>query len=227
RGRVGEHEVRITGRKGFPDLPPTESGLECVVVLDGAFAALYKFHDAPRTESRPFVSHLGPRHAFDRVLLVSGDRESEVAYLAREVGITEVHAGKSPEEKVAIVTEETKRARTLFLGDGVNDAPALLAATVGVAFGRQSDVTAEAAGAVILEASLQKVDEFFHIGRRMRRIALQSAIGGMILSVAGMAAAALGWLTPVAGAVAQEAIDLLAILNALRMALPAGPLTDF
>jgi len=173
------------------------------------------------------VSHLGPRHAFDRVLLVSGDRESEVAYLAREVGITEVHAGKSPEEKVAIVTEETKRARTLFLGDGVNDAPALLAATVGVAFGRQSDVTAEAAGAVILEASLQKVDEFFHIGRRMRRIALQSAIGGMILSVAGMAAAALGWLTPVAGAVAQEAIDLLAILNALRMALPAGPLTDF
>ncbi len=227
RGRVGGREVRITGRKGFPDLPPTESGLECVVALDGRYVALYRFHDAPREESRSFVRHLGPKHAFDRVLLVSGDRESEVAYLARELGITEIHGGKSPEEKVAIVAEETKRARTLFLGDGVNDAPALLAATVGVAFGRQSDVTAEAAGAVILEASLQKVDEFFHISRRMRAIALQSAVGGMILSVSGMIVAALGLLTPVAGAVAQEAIDSLAIFNALRIALPPAKLSDF
>jgi heavy metal translocating P-type ATPase len=227
RGKVSGREVRVAGRKGFADLPPTESGLECVVSVDGAYAALYRFHDAPREESRPFVRHLGPRHAFDRVLLVSGDRESEVAYLAREVGITEVHAGKSPEEKVAIVAEETKRARTLFLGDGVNDAPAMLAATVGIAFGRQNDVTAEAAGAVILEASLQKVDEFFHIARRMRRIALESAVGGMLLSVAGMVLAATGLLSPVAGAVAQEAIDLLAIANALRMSLPTGRLSDF
>jgi heavy metal translocating P-type ATPase len=227
RGKVAGREVRITGRRGFPDLPPSESGLECVVALDGRFAALYRFHDAPREESRSFVHHLGPRHAVARVLLVSGDRESEVAYLAREVGITEVHAGKSPEEKVAIVREETKRARTLFLGDGVNDAPALLAATVGVAFGRQNDVTAEAAGAVIMEASLQRVDEFFHIARRMRSIALQSAVGGMILSTAGMVVAALGWLTPVAGAVSQEVIDLLAIANALRIALPPGKLSDF
>jgi heavy metal translocating P-type ATPase len=227
RGKVAGHEVRITGRRGFPDLPPSESGLECVVGLDGRFAALYRFHDAPREESRPFVLHLGPRHAVARVLLVSGDRESEVAYLAREVGITEVHAGKSPEEKVAIVREETRRARTLFLGDGVNDAPALLAATVGVAFGRQSDVTAEAAGAVIMEASLQKVDEFFHIARRLRSIALQSAVGGMIRSAGGMVVAALGLLSPVAGAVSQEVIDLLAILNALRIALPPGKLSDF
>jgi P-type E1-E2 ATPase len=161
------------------------------------------------------------------VLLVSGDRESEVTYLAGELGIREIHAGKSPEEKVAIVAKETQKARTLFLGDGINDAPALLAATVGVAFGPKSDVTTEAAGAVIMEASLKRVDELFHIARRMRMIALQSAIGGMLLSVAGMALAAGGLLSPVAGAIAQEAIDLVAILNALRMAMPQGALSDF
>lgn len=235
RGRVEGHEVAITGRAGLEKLDPTAlatlpsavPGLECILMLDGKFAGRYRFHDAPREESLPFVRHLGGKHGMTRTLLVSGDRESEVSWLAREVGITEVHAGKSPEEKVAIVEEETRRARTLFLGDGINDAPALLAATVGVAFGSKSDVTAEAAGAVIMDASLSRVDEFFHISRRMRAVALQSAIGGMLLSLAGMAAAATGHLTPVAGAIAQEVIDLLAVLNALRIALPPGELTDF
>jgi P-type E1-E2 ATPase len=84
----------------------------------------------------------------------------------RAFTITEVHEGKSPEEKVAIVREETKRARTLFLGDGVNDAPALLVATVGVAFGRQSDVTAEAAGAA--GAVLQEVIDLLGIANALR-----------------------------------------------------------
>ena len=104
--------------------------------------------------------------------------------------------------------------------------PALTAATVGIAFGQASDVTAEAAGAVILDSSLQKVDELLHIGRRMRRIALQSAVGGMLLSVLGMLLAAAGYLPPVAGALAQEAIDVLAVLNALRAALPPKALSD-
>lgn len=235
RGTVGGHDMLITGRRALAQLdpvaaaslPPAGSGLECVVLVDGRFGGLYRFHDAPREESRSFVGHLAKRHRFERVLLVSGDRESEVAYLAGEVGITEIHAGKSPEEKVVIVAEETRRARTLFIGDGINDAPALLAATVGIAFGRHSDVTAEAAGAVIMEASLKRVDEFFHISRRMRRVALQSAVGGMLLSIVGMAFAAAGLLPPVAGAVAQEAIDLLAVLNALRVLLPGATLTDF
>jgi len=102
------------------------------------------------------------------VLLVSGDRESEVRYLADLVGITEIHAGQTPEQKLAIVRRETAAAPTVFVGDGINDAPALTAATVGIAFGQNSDITSEAAGAVILDSSLGKVDELLHIGRRMR-----------------------------------------------------------
>ena len=102
-----------------------------------------------------------------------------------------------------------------------------MAATVGVAFGQNSDITSEAAGAVILDSSLEKVDEFLHISRRMRVIALQSAVGGMALSVAGMIFAALGLLPPVAGAISQEVIDVVVVLNALRAAWPPGALTDF
>jgi heavy metal translocating P-type ATPase len=227
-GRVGGRSIRITGRREVAEeLPPLESGLECVLFRDGRYAGRYRFHDVPRDECAPFVGHLPHRHRFNRFLIVSGDRLSEVAYLAKQVGIGEIHAGKSPEEKVAIVREETRRAPTLFLGDGINDAAALLEATVGVAFGRRSDVTASAAGAVILEDSLQRVDELFHIASRLRTIALQSALGGMLLSAAGMALAAVGALGPAAGALAQEFIDLLAILNALRMAAPMGRLHDY
>jgi P-type E1-E2 ATPase len=138
-----------------------------------------------------------------------------------------VYAGRTPEQKLEIVREETRKANTIFLGDGINDAPALTAATVGVAFGQNSDITAEAAGAVILDSTLQKVDEFLHISHRLRTIALQSAVGGMLLSLIGMGIAAAGYLPPVAGAVMQEVIDVLAVVNALRMALPPRSLTDY
>jgi P-type E1-E2 ATPase len=159
-------------------------------------------------------------------MIVSGDRASEVRYLAEHVGVTEVHAHQSPEEKLAIVRAETARARTLYVGDGINDAPAMMAATVGVAIGQNSDVTTEAASVVILDNSLRRVDEFMHISRRMRRIALQSAVGGMAFSVAGMAFASAGWLTPVEGAIAQELIDVAAVVNALRAALRPRQMHD-
>ena len=147
-------------------------------------------------------------------------------YLAGAVGITNIYAEQSPEQKVHLVEAESKNARTLFIGDGINDAPALIAATVGVAFGPNSDIASEAGDAVILTASLGKVDELLHISHRMRSIALQSAIGGMVFSIAGMFIAATGHLAPLEGAVLQEMIDLVAILNALRIAIPRGKLRD-
>ena len=231
RGAVEGRRVRITGRKQAETagavLPAVGSGLECEIFIDERYAATMRFHDAPRSDSRVFIQHLKPRHGVRKIMLVSGDRESEVRYLANSVGITEVRAGKSPEEKVAIVKEETAKAKTLFVGDGINDAPALTAATVGVAFGSQSDIITEAADAVILEPSLGKIDELMHIGRRMRRIALQSALGGMLASMVGMIAAAMGYLPPIEGAIAQEIIDLFAVLNAVRVALPSDDLQDF
>jgi len=231
QGVVGGQQVWITGRKkadelGVP-LPEVAAGLECVVFLNRDYAATLRFRDVPRADGRSFVEHLGPRHRVNRVLLVSGDRESESRYLADLIGIHEFHSAKSPEEKVSIVRHETAAAKTLFVGDGINDAPAMQAATVGVAFGMSSDITAEAADAVILDASLEKVDELLHIGRRMRSIALLSAVGGMGLSVIGMVAAAFGYLPPIGGAVAQEIIDLAAVLNAVRTALPFNRMTDF
>jgi heavy metal translocating P-type ATPase len=228
---VEGHSVQITGRnkvntQSLP-LPELSSGLECLIFIDGKYAAAIRFHDAPRRDSASFIQHLQPKHGVRKVILVSGDRDSEVKYLAKSVGITEVHAGKSPEEKVAIVKEETAKARTLFVGDGINDAPALLAATVGVAFGTQNDITTEAADAVVLETALGKIDELMHIGQRMRGIALQSALGGMAASVLGMIAAAFGFLPPIWGAIGQELIDLLAVLNAARVALPTEDLQDY
>ena len=228
------HQIQITSRgelasqniSGAEQLPPVAGGLECVVVIDGKVAATFRFRDAPRVEGRSFIQHLGPKHQFRHVMIVSGDRQSEVNYLAEQVGISEIRAEQSPEQKLAIVRQETAAARTLYVGDGINDAPAMMAATVGMAVGQNSDVTAEAADVVAMENSLKKVDEFMHISRWMRSIALQSAVGGMALSLIGMIFAATGHLSPVAGAIGQEVIDVLAVLNALRAAFPPKVMSD-
>jgi heavy metal translocating P-type ATPase len=234
RGKVAGHRVLITSRNkliaqkvsGADQLPPIAGGLECVVAIDDHYAAVLRFRDAPRAESRLFVKHLGPKHQFTSVMILSGDREAEVRYLAEQVGINEIHAEQSPEQKLARVHTETAKAKTLYVGDGINDAPAMMAATVGIAIGQNSDVTAEAAGVVVMDNSLEKVDEFMHISRRMRIIALQSAVGGMALSIIGMAFAATGYLSPVNGAILQEVIDILAVLNALRAAFPPKVIHD-
>lgn len=231
-GHIAGQKILVTGRRKLPPemaaaLPASASGMECVIVVDNLVSGLLRFHDRPRKEGKPFISHLRPKHHVNHLMILSGDRDSEVQHLADIVGITDVRASLTPEEKLEIVRAETEKTPTLFLGDGINDAPAMMAATVGVAFGQNSDITAEAAGAVILEPTLGKVDELLHIGKRMRRIALQSAVGGMVLSSLGMIAAALGFLPPLAGAVGQEVIDLFAVLNAVRASIPTKELQDF
>ncbi len=234
-GTVSGRAIEVTSRNKAvarmpeleTELPATSGGLECIILIDGCYAATLRFRDEPRVDSAAFIRHLGPKHQFDRVMLVSGDRESEVRYLAERVGIAEVCAGQSPEQKLEIVRAETRKANTVYLGDGINDAPALTASTVGIAFGQNSDVTSEAAGAVILESSLERVDEFLHISSRLRTIALQSAVGGMALSLIGMIFASAGYLSPVVGAILQEVIDVAAVVNALRMAIPPRSLIDY
>lgn len=234
-GDIAGHHVHVTSRNKLMkldpvvagELPAQREGMECVIVVDGRYAAIFRFRDEPRPEGVHFIGHLGPRHGFRRVMLVSGDRESEVRYLAEQVGITDIYANQSPEQKLELVRAETKKAPTIFLGDGINDAPAMTSATVGIAFGNTSEITSEAADVVILDSSLDRVDVLFHIGKRMRTIALQSAVGGMALSIVGMLLAAAGHLTPVVGAVTQEVIDVVAVVNALRAALPPRSLSDY
>lgn len=231
-GVVEGRRVQITSRRRATEIlsdeipiPGEADGMEAVIIVDGALAATLRFRDEPRVGSWEFIQHLGPRHGVTRAMIVSGDRSSEVEYLASRVGINNVVAGASPEEKLDLVRAES--GSTLFLGDGINDAPAMAAADIGIAFGEGSDITSEAAGAVVLESSLERLDELFHIGERMRRIALQSALGGIALSMVGMVLAVMGLLPPLVGAVAQEVIDLLAILNAARVVARRRPMADY
>lgn len=230
--RIGDHSIWITGRKKLPpemaaSLPPSATGLECVAIMDDRVTGAFRFEDQPRQDTKPFLDHLAPHHDINHVTLLSGDRIAEVTLFATRMQIEHVYGGMSPEEKVKIVRDLTRQTQTIYIGDGINDAPAMLNATVGIALGVNSEITSEAAGAVILESSLRGVDELMHIGARMRRIALQSAIGGMSVSVVGMLAAGFGIITPIQGALLQEAIDLLAILNSLRMIIPVTSLSDY
>ncbi len=98
------------------------------MAIDGQYGSLFKFRDQPREEGNSFIRHLQPKHGISRILLISGDREEEVRYLAEQMGITEVYASQSPEEKLEIVRRETAKGDSLYVGDGLNDAPALTAA---------------------------------------------------------------------------------------------------
>lgn len=228
-GNILGKKVAITHRRKLDAddaLPPLEHGLECLVVVDDKVAAVFHFRDTPRPDGHFFINHLGPNHNFKKVMLVSGDRSSEVEYLASLLGIKETRSGQTPEQKLKIVRRENSLAPTLFMGDGINDAPALTAATASIAFGEHNGVTSEAAGAVIMDSSLAKVDQLIHISESMRKIALQSAVGGMLLSFVGMGFAAAGMLSPVFAALLQEIIDVAAILNALRLTWKSAIVAD-
>jgi heavy metal translocating P-type ATPase len=158
-----------------------------------------------------------------RLVMLTGDRPEPANQVGNALGVDEVYAEQSPTDKVAAVREERTRATTLMVGDGVNDAPALAAATVGVAMGaRGATASSEAADIVLTTDRLDHLADAMDIARRARHIAMQSAIVGMSLSLVAMVIAALGYLTPAVGALLQEGIDVAVILNALR-ALQGNP----
>ncbi len=152
-----------------------------------------------------------------RILLATGDRRSVAEAVTRGLGLDAVRAGLTPDQKVRLVRCERKNGPVMMVGDGVNDAPALAAADVGVAMGaRGAAASAEAADVVLLVDRLDPLLPGIEVAQRTRRIAVGSVVAGIGLSVAGMIAAALGHLAPVEGALLQEAIDIAVILNALR-----------
>jgi soluble P-type ATPase len=156
-----------------------------------------------------------------RIVMVTGDRADAAETIAAALDLDAVLADRVPSDKVDAVAMEQRLHPTLMVGDGINDAPALAKANVGIAMGsRGASASSEAADVVILVDRLDRVSDAVTIARRARKIAVQSIVTGMAMSGLAMGVAALGWLTPVAGALTQEAIDVAVILNALRALTP-------
>ncbi|AMW06841.1 hypothetical protein GEMMAAP_12950 [Gemmatimonas phototrophica] len=195
------------------------TGLRAYVGTDGGAVARIEFADQLRPELAPMFAELRALGIADLHLL-SGDKADNVRTIAEAVGITQYAGDLKAQDKVTRVTALEKAGRTVMMvGDGTNDAPSLSTATVGVALaGHGGGVVAEAADVVLLVDDPSRIPEAVRIGRRSLRIARQSIGVGLGLSLVGMAFAAAGQLTPVAGAIIQEAIDVAVILNALRAA---------
>ncbi|WP_262027862.1 heavy metal translocating P-type ATPase [Microvirga sp. Mcv34] len=186
------------------------------VSVDGQEAGLLILADPLRMEAALVVDSLR-RLGVTRIVLATGDRREVAQAVTVGLHLDGVHAELTPDRKIAIVQEEKRHGPVMMIGDGVNDAPALAAADVGVAMGaRGAAASAEAADVVLLVDQLDKLPAAILVARRSRRIALQSVYAGIGLSVVGMIAAGLGYITPVQGALIQEAIDVAVILNALR-----------
>ena len=194
----------------------TPDMLTVAVAIGGALAGIIVLKDRVREDARSVLAALR-RAGVAKIVLASGDRGDVALAVGRELGIDLVLGDLSPEDKVAAVRNEAAAGPVMMVGDGVNDAPALAAADVGVALGaRGSAASSEAAGIVLLVDELGPLAKALVVARRTRGIALQSVLAGLGLSVAAMAVAAFGYLPPVQGALLQEAIDVAVILNALR-----------
>jgi len=186
------------------------------VAVDGKMAGHLVMADPLRKGVETLFKRLR-QEGVARILLATGDRPDVAERVAEGLGLDGLRAGLTPDQKVLLVLTERKNGPVMMVGDGVNDAPALAAADVGVAMGaRGAAASAEAADVVLLVDQVDRLGPGIVIARRARRIAIESVVAGISLSVLGMVAAAFGYLTPVQGALLQEIIDVAVILNALR-----------
>ncbi|WP_372989327.1 heavy metal translocating P-type ATPase [Sulfitobacter sp.] len=218
----------VAGRMAVPvrDGGPQEPGAVLVSLgVDGNLAGELVMADALRSDTPMLLAGLR-QNGIERIVLATGDRHAVAVAVTDGLALDGVHADLTPDQKVLLVLSERKNGPVMMVGDGVNDAPALAAADVGVAMGaRGAAASAEAADVVLLVDNLARLLPGLIVARGARRIAFQSVIVGIGLSVAGMIAAALGYLTPVQGAVLQEVIDVAVILNALRsLRIDPGPM---
>lgn len=197
-----------------PAAPP---GSVVVAVAVGDHLAGYLIlADALRGDAADALTHLR-KVGFTRIVLASGDQHAVVEDIAAQLELDQIRSELLPGEKVDVVVAERANGVVLMAGDGVNDAPALAAADVGISMGvRGSPASAESADAVLLVDNLGRIAEAVEIAQRSRAIALQSVYVGLALSLGAMVAAAFGYLSVVEGALFQEAIDVAVILNALR-----------
>jgi len=232
RGRVGGHDVTVgtaewAGLHGnAPWAHATrrraefEGAMVVFVGVDGSPVGLLVLDDPIRPDAGRTIRELR-RRGITRIVLVTGDRSVVADTVGAAIGVDEVQAERSPAEKLEAVRVERLRAPTIMIGDGINDAPALALADVGVAIGaRGATASSEAADAVLAVDRLDRLGEALGIARRSRHIAQQSVIAGIGMSLAAMGVAACGYLPAVWGALLQEAIDVAVILNSLRVLLP-------
>jgi len=215
-GGAGFVEARAQGAAPPLDTEEALAGAtRSFFAVEGRVAGVLLFADRLRPEAPALVAALR-RQGIARVEIASGDTEARVAAIGRAVGADAAHARLDPAGKVARVAAARTHGPVMMLGDGLNDAPALAAADLGVAVGVRGAAAAQAADAVLLGEGLGRLAEVLAAARRARAIARQSVVAGIGLSTLGMVAAAAGFLTPVQGALLQEAIDVAVILNALR-----------
>ncbi|WP_108502692.1 heavy metal translocating P-type ATPase [Paracoccus indicus] len=211
-----------TGVAAWDMARPEPGAVVVAVAVDGQAAGWLVMADALRPGIAALLSALH-RHGIGRIVLATGDHRSVAMAVAKGLALDAVHADLTPARKVQLILTERANGPVMMVGDGVNDAPALAAADVGVAMGaRGAAASAEAADVVLLVDRLDRLLPGLLVARGAKRIALQSVVAGIGLSVIGMVAAAFGYLAPVQGAVLQEVIDVAVILNALR-ALRLGP----
>jgi P-type E1-E2 ATPase len=231
-GSVEGHRVVVGGPRfvarhcAKPGLPPgigtVPGAIAVAVAIDGELAGVLILADELRAGTEALLRDLRGL-GIERIVLATGDRRDVAEWVARGLSIDAVRFELTADQKTLVVLSERKNGPVMMVGDGVNDAPALAAADLGLAMGAKgAAASAEVADIVLLVDQLDRLLPALKIARRSRRIALESVVVGIALSVAGMVAAVLGFLTPVQGAILQEVIDVAVIFNALRALYDRG-----